>query len=162
MCFMIFSMNTWRSNAPSLVTSITLFPSDPVLLPLLCSLSNKDVRNCLKAGSLSIAAHCNSSSSSSFVIESEWLLWKLEAWYWCGDWMFFPILTSSIWNTVFSCSLPQGDFIRRTLGTSLCAHWKVLTFVVDSQWQHYRYCLTTFCFEIWGQLVKCINTIDCI
>ena len=101
MCFMSFSINRCLSTAPSLVTSITLLPSNSFPLPLSWSISNTEVLSRLNVGSLSIAAHCSSSSSSSSMIESPPAS-GVEAWCWNDDWVLFPIVVSSIlWTDIF-------------------------------------------------------------
>lgn len=88
------SMNTRRSRAPSFVTSITLLPcSSACWSALLLRQSNNEVVRRSNVGNLSIAAHCNSTSSSllSLMDLTSEVLLKLDACWWKEELTLLPI-----------------------------------------------------------------------
>lgn len=129
-CLMSLLINTFRSKAPSLVTSTTRFPFSPS--PSL-SLTNKDDLNRSKVGNLSIAAHCKaySISGSSFTELNAELLWKLELWCRNDDLRLLPISASSILSDSIS-SVPIFWAIFCTWG-NFKLNWKGDVYIVQIQ-----------------------------
>ena len=133
---MSFSMKTRRSKSPSSVTSITFLPIilSSSLLSFKSFWSNNDVLRRLQVGNLSIAVHCNSTSSSLFLSTMKTTLRPRSSYSWSlrkiGGKMIWgfslsqPILchrslVHAPWTCFFSCKASFKELVENWIDGEL-------------------------------------------